>query len=54
MATPSPAGRAERVRAAKPDARIDLIEGGGHWIQYERPEAFNAALLPFLTENARS
>lgn len=54
MATPSPADRAERVRIAKPAARIDLIEGGGHWIQYERPEAFNAALMSFLTEDLRS
>ncbi|WP_070156625.1 alpha/beta fold hydrolase [Sphingobium phenoxybenzoativorans] len=50
MATPSPSARAERVRAAKPGARVDLIPGGGHWIQYERAEAFNQALLPFLAE----
>jgi pimeloyl-ACP methyl ester carboxylesterase len=54
MATPSPAERADRVRLAKPDARIDLIEGGGHWIQYERPEPFNVALMSFLNESARS
>lgn len=36
------------------DARFDdlrgkiLLEGGGHWIQQERPEEVNAALLEFL------
>lgn len=50
MATPSVQERAERVRAAKPNAQIDLIEGGGHWIQYERAEAFSRVLIPFLAE----
>jgi pimeloyl-ACP methyl ester carboxylesterase len=25
-----------------------MIEGAGHWIQQERPERVNAALLEFL------
>jgi pimeloyl-ACP methyl ester carboxylesterase len=25
-----------------------LIDGGGHWIQQERPDEVNAALLRFL------
>ncbi|GAY22222.1 alpha/beta fold hydrolase [Sphingobium fuliginis] len=54
MATPSVPARGERVRAAKPASRVDLIPGGGHWIQYESADAFNAVLLPFLTEFARS
>jgi len=27
-----------------------LIEGGGHWIQQERPAEVNAALLRFLSD----
>jgi pimeloyl-ACP methyl ester carboxylesterase len=29
-----------------------IIEGAGHWIQQERPDAVNAALIDFLKENA--
>jgi pimeloyl-ACP methyl ester carboxylesterase len=28
-----------------------LIEGGGHWIQQERPTDVNAALLRFLAND---
>jgi len=28
--------------------RALLIEGAGHWIQQERPDEVNAALLEFL------
>lgn len=52
MATPSVAGRAARAKEIRPDARIDLVEGGGHWIQYEKPSAFEAVLQPFLNEVA--
>jgi len=30
-----------------------IIEGAGHWVQQERPDEVNAALLGFLNENAR-
>ncbi len=29
-----------------------IIEGAGHWVQQERPEEVNAALIGFLKENA--
>ena len=29
-----------------------IIEGAGHWIQQERPDEVNAALIGFLKENA--
>ena len=29
-----------------------IIEGAGHWVQQERPEEVNAALVKFLKENA--
>jgi pimeloyl-ACP methyl ester carboxylesterase len=28
-----------------------IIEGGGHWIQQERADEVNAALIAFLKEN---
>jgi len=35
--------------AAAPDFRgLRLIEGAGHWVQFEAPQAFNAALLTAL------
>ena len=35
--------------AAAPDFRgLTLIEGAGHWVQFEAPEAFDAALLRTL------
>ena len=30
---------------------ISLIEGAGHWVQQEQPEAVNARLLAFLEQN---
>jgi pimeloyl-ACP methyl ester carboxylesterase len=39
----------ERMREHVADLRVvRLIEGAGHWVQQERPEAVNAALLEFL------
>jgi pimeloyl-ACP methyl ester carboxylesterase len=29
-----------------------IVEGAGHWIQQERADAVNAALIEFLRENA--
>ena len=31
------------------DYREVMIEGAGHWIQQERPDEVNAALLDFLS-----
>jgi pimeloyl-ACP methyl ester carboxylesterase len=39
----------ENLSASVPNLRDKvLIEGGGHWIQQERPAQVNAALLKFL------
>lgn len=46
-AYPTPDQRAESVRAARPDARIDLLPDAGHWAQYERPDAIVRLLLDF-------
>jgi 2-hydroxy-6-oxonona-2,4-dienedioate hydrolase len=32
---------------------LTLIDDAGHWVQYERPEAFNAALLQGLENGMR-
>jgi 2-hydroxy-6-oxonona-2,4-dienedioate hydrolase len=48
MATPSVSARAERCRGVRPQLRLDLIPGAGHWVQYERPAEFNRVLTQFL------
>jgi len=37
--------------AAYPAAQLHVIDGAGHWVQYERPEAFHAALARALGQN---
>ena len=44
------AGAVERMAAELPGFRgQSLLPGVGHWTQQEAPEAFNAALLAFLS-----
>ncbi|NLT26785.1 MAG: alpha/beta fold hydrolase [Microbacteriaceae bacterium] len=41
----------ERARAAArriPDAELRVVEGGGHWVQRDRPDEVHAAILDFL------
>lgn len=49
------AGRAsfEAMPSLVPNLRKLLIEGAGHWIQQERPEQVNAAVIEFLGELQR-
>jgi pimeloyl-ACP methyl ester carboxylesterase len=43
-------GAAEAMQEAFPDFRgVTTVDGAGHWVQQERPEETNAALLQFLT-----
>jgi 2-hydroxy-6-oxonona-2,4-dienedioate hydrolase len=44
---PSLTARAVACRAARPDVRITIIPNGGHWIQYDRPDAVNRLLIDF-------
>ena len=46
---PSHAHRLNHIRAAVPDFRVDIIPGAGHWMQFERADAVNRALIAFLT-----
>ena len=49
--SPIASGWREAMTAHVPNLRdAVLIEGGGHWIQQERPAEVNAALLRFLSE----
>ena len=41
---------AETMGAAIPDARVRIIEGGGHAAHLEQPQAFNSVVLEFLRE----
>ena len=36
------------VRALQPDAQITMLDGVGHWVQYEDAPRFNETLLRFL------
>ena len=43
-------GAAETMAAVLPDFRgTTVVEGAGHWVQQEKPDETNAALLEFLT-----
>lgn len=44
------ADRLQWIRQFRPGARHALIPGAGHWVSYEQPEAFNAALLDLLRQ----
>ena len=43
-ATPDLAARRAQVLTAGEGARFEVVPGAGHWVQYEAPEAFAAAL----------
>jgi pimeloyl-ACP methyl ester carboxylesterase len=52
---PVPVGVAERIVAALPNARLELISGGGHRPDIRTPELVNPLLLEFLLgESART
>ena len=47
-ATPSIAARRERLISVRPDIDLRVIEGAGHWVQYEAAVPFNAMLLEMI------
>lgn len=47
-AYPNFAVREERLRSVRPDMRFELVAGGGHWLQYELPDEFNARCIDWL------
>ena len=38
----------EVMKGRVTDLRVELVEGAGHWVQQERPDEVNAALIDFL------
>ena len=43
--------RCDLLRSCDPTAPFHVVAGGGHWIQYELPEAFNRALRAVLGQS---
>jgi len=41
--------RIAALRSVQPDAVVELIPGAGHWVAYEAPNLFNAALARLLS-----
>ena len=48
IARPSVEARLDVLRRHHPELDARLIEGAGHWVMYEAPDAFCAALLELL------
>lgn len=48
-AAPDLPGRIAALRRVRPDAEVRVIPGAGHWVAYEAPEAFHAALNELLS-----
>jgi len=40
--------RVELFRSIQPDCPFEIIDGAGHWVMYERPDAFNEVLINLL------
>lgn len=51
---PDPAVQEAALRSVQPEALFRVIEDAGHWAMYERPEAFEAALLEILAAPLRT
>ena len=49
-AQPYLAERIAMVRAAQPAARIEIVAGAGHWVQYEAADPFNRLLRTLLPD----
>ena len=50
---PDPALQEAVIRRSHPDCDFRVIADAGHWAMYERPEAFDAALLDMLRQPLR-
>ena len=48
LCQPSIQPRVDEVRAAMPGIRVDVIPGGGHWIQYDAADEVNRLMLEFF------
>jgi pimeloyl-ACP methyl ester carboxylesterase len=50
---PDPAAQAAVLRRFHPDLDLRVVPGAGHWAMYERPAAFNEAVLDLLSRPLR-
>jgi pimeloyl-ACP methyl ester carboxylesterase len=50
IARPSLQARLDILRRHHRELEVRLIEGAGHWVMYEAPDAFNAAFLDLLRQ----
>jgi pimeloyl-ACP methyl ester carboxylesterase len=50
---PVPALQEQAIRRTHPNCDFRVIADAGHWVMYERPEAFNAALLDMVRQPLR-
>jgi pimeloyl-ACP methyl ester carboxylesterase len=48
FASPSIYSRVVPCRSLRPDMRIEIVPGAGHWVQYEAAPAVNRLLLEFF------
>jgi pimeloyl-ACP methyl ester carboxylesterase len=48
LAWPSVEARIDVCRAQKPDMRVEILPGAGHWVQYEAAQEVNRLLLDFF------
>jgi pimeloyl-ACP methyl ester carboxylesterase len=44
---PSLKERVEECRRVRPDVQVTVVPDGGHWIQYDQPDAVNRLLIDF-------
>ncbi len=42
--------RARTLRSFQPEARFEVIEGAGHWVQYEAADHFNPLLVEIVRQ----
>jgi len=45
---PNPSLQEAAIRSVRPDIRFRVVPDAGHWVMYERPDAFNRALEELL------
>lgn len=45
-----PCEQAERQRQTFPSARVELLDGRGHWVMAEDPERIASLVIPFLRQ----
>lgn len=51
---PNPAAQEAVLRRSQPNMDFRVIKDAGHWVMYERPEAFNSAMIEMLRSPLRT